>query len=227
MLFFLDDVQKKLGYVFDDPMVLRRCFTHPSYTNEHKTAPHNQRLEFLGDSVLGFIVASKLYEITPELSDGEMTKFKQSVVSSVPLAAAIKKTGLDKYLLVGENAAGEVTDKMREDLFEAIVGALYVDGGIEAAEKFITENLPLKRAKTEDAKSALNEYCAKKRLGDVEYKFVSQSGADNSPTFTMSLYIGGKFVAEGVGGSKKSAEQAAAEFALNVLSRAKTESHRV
>ena len=227
MLFFLDDVQKKLGYVFDDPMVLRRCFTHPSYTNEHKAAPHNQRLEFLGDSVLGFIVASKLYEITPELSDGEMTKFKQSVVSSAPLAAAVKKTGLDKYLLVGENAAGEVTDKMREDLFEAIVGALYVDGGITAAEKFITENLPLKRNKTEDAKSALNEYCAKKRLGDVAYKFVSRSGADNSPSFTMALYIGGKFVAEGVGGSKKSAEQAAAEFALNALSRAKTESHRV
>lgn len=227
MLFFLDDVQKKLGYVFDDPMVLRRCFTHPSYTNEHKAAPHNQRLEFLGDSVLGFIVASKLYEITPELSDGEMTKFKQSVVSSAPLAAAVKKTGLDKYLLVGENAAGEVTDKMREDLFEAIVGALYVDGGIAAAEKFIIENLPLKRNKTEDAKSALNEYCAKKRLGDVVYKFVSRSGADNSPSFTMALYIGGKFVAEGVGGSKKSAEQAAAEFALNGLSRAKTESHRV
>ena len=149
------------------------------------------------------------------------------LASSAPLAAAVKKTGLDKYLLVGENAAGDVTDKMREDLFEAIVGALYVDGGITAAEKFITENLPLKRNKTEDAKSALNEYCAKKRLGDVVYKFVSRSGADNSPSFTMALYIGGKFVAEGVGGSKKSAEQAAAEFALNALSRAKTESHRV
>lgn len=217
MLFFLDDVQKKLGYVFGDPMLLRRCFTHPSYTNEHKTALHNQRLEFLGDSVLGFIIAGKLYDISPELSDGEMTVLKQSVVSSAPLAEAIKKTGLDKYLLVGENVAGEVTDKMREDLFEAIVGALYEDGGIAEAEKFINANLTLKRGKKGDAKSALNEYAAKKRLGEVAYKFVSRTGADNSPTFTIALYIGGEFVAEGVGKNKKSAEQAAAEIALRKI----------
>ena len=221
MLFFLDDVQKKLGYVFNDAMLLRRCFTHPSYTNEHKTAPHNQRLEFLGDSVLGFIISAKLYDMSPELTDGEMTVLKQSVVSSAPLAEAIKRTGLDEYLLVGENAENEVTDKMREDLFEAIVGALYVDGGIGAAEKFINANLTLKRGKKEDSKSALNEYCAKKRLGDVAYKFVSRAGTDNSPTFTMALYVGGELVAEGVGKNKKSAEQAAAEVALKKLKNSK------
>lgn len=221
MLFFLDDVQKKLGYVFSDPMLLRRCFTHPSYTNEHKTAPHNQRLEFLGDSVLGFIVAGKLYDISPELTDGEMTVLKQSVVSSAPLAEAIKKTGLDEYLLVGENVVGEVTDKMREDLFEAIVGALYEDGGIAEAEKFITANLTLKRGKKYDAKSALNEYAAKKRLGEVDYRFVSRLGADNSPTFKMALYIGGELVAEGVGKNKKNAEQAAAEIALRKIKNSK------
>lgn len=217
MLFYLDDVQKKLGYVFKDDSLLRRCFTHPSYTNEHKNALHNQRLEFLGDSVLGLIVANKVYEITPELSDGEMTKIKQSLVSGAPLAAAIENTGLDKYLLVSDSFADEITDKMREDLFEAIVGALYVDGGVAVAEKFINENLTIKRSNKTDYKSMLNEYCAKKRIGEATYKIVSQTGADNSPTFTTSLHVGGVFVANGVGKSKKNAEQEAAKIALKAL----------
>ena len=217
MIFYITEVQEKIGYEFKDPEILRRCFTHPSYLSGDEK--DYDRYEFLGDSVLGFVVADYLFKRNVK-SEGAMTKEKINIVSSKPLSLATKTLGVENYMLKSEKL--EITDSMRENLFESIIGGIYLDGGLEEARKFIVKNLidvfyknGLKAEK--DAKSTLNEYASKKRLGDVKYSLVDKKGKDNLPTFTIKVLIGNKVVAEGVGNSKKNAEQMAAENALKKL----------
>ena len=219
MIFYITEVQEKIGYEFKDPEILRRCFTHPSYLSGDEK--DYDRYEFLGDSVLGFIVADYLFKKNVK-SEGVMTEEKKSIVSSKPLAFATKTLGIEEFMLKSEKL--EITDSMRENLFESIIGGIYLDGGLEEARKFIVKNLidvfykkGLKAVK--DAKSTLNEYSSKKRLGDVKYSLVSKKGKDNLPTFTVKVLINNKVVAEGEGSSKKNAEQMAAEKALKKLKR--------
>lgn len=222
MLFYLTEVQEKLKYVFKDSNLIRTAFTHPSYSNERKSESDYDRLEFLGDSVLGFVVADYLYRKSVE-NEGEMTKNKINIVSSIPLAMATKKLNVDKYLLINQNMA--VTDKVRENLFEAIVGAIYLDGGLIEARKFIFNNLIClidkkgNSKKEKDYKSAINELSTKKRLGTIKYALKSKTGGDHNPEFTMQLLLNDKVIAEGKGNSKKSAEQLCAKKALQKLSK--------
>ncbi len=223
--------EELIGYTFKDKNLLRRCFTHSSYGHEHRDMPDNEKLEFFGDSILGYCTAEYLYKNYPELDEGGLTELKQKCVSSKPLAEAIKRAGLDKYILFGEGekrASNHVS--ACEDLFEALVAGIYLDedGGLEAAKKFITEKLLLKAnipkrekrnddVKLKDPKSALQEYVQKSKAGKLTYPLKSRKGPPHSPTFVSAVALDGKELATGEGKSKKEAEKVAAEKAYRLL----------
>lgn len=219
MIFYLTEVQQKIGYEFKNPDLLRACFTHGSYTSEFKNSIDNERLEFLGDSVLGFVVADYLYRYKRQ-DEGGMTEDKQGIVSTKPLAQAIDKLGLHKYLL--KSPTLKITDKLKENLFEAVVAGIYLDGGLEEARSFIMKNL-VKSIKNigsftaSDFKSQINEYSAKHKFGTIKYKLKSKKGSDHEPTFEVEAMLNGNVLSVGVGKSKKQAEQKSAELALKKL----------
>ena len=222
MVFELSKVEKIIGYTFKKPEILRVAFTHASFSNEKKGEKNNERLEYLGDSVLGFVVVDYLFRTTNE-DEGDMTTLKQSIVSFKPLNLACKKLKLSKYLLVGEKVV--VTDKLQENLMESVIGAIYLDGGIDEARKFITENLikPYINVKDKvvDYKSELNELSSKKRF-EVSYELLKKEGLDNNPTHTVAVLIDGKVVAKATAnGKKQNAEQLVAKKALSLLSKQK------
>ncbi len=219
MIFYLTEVQQKIGYEFKNPDLLRACFTHGSYTSEFKNSIDNERLEFLGDSVLGFVVADYLYRYKRQ-DEGGMTEDKQGIVSTKPLAQAIDKLGLHKYLL--KSPTLKITDKLKENLFEAVVAGIYLDGGLEEARSFIMKNLVksiknIKSFTASDFKSQINEFSAKYKFGTIKYKLKSKKGSDHEPTFEVEAMLNGNVLSVGVGKSKKQAEQKSAELALKKL----------
>ena len=219
MIFYLTEVEQKIGYAFKDKELLRHCFTHASYHNDSKCKRDNERLEFLGDSVLGFVVADYLFK-NKHNDEGTMTELKQGIVSTKPLSHAIDKLGLHNYLL--KNQTLKVTDKLKENLFEAVVAGIYLDGGLEEARKFIMKNLVLivkdaSMLSQNDFKSQINEYCAKQKLGTVKYKLKSKKGSDHDPVFEVLATLNDEVLSSGSGKSKKIAEQKAAETALKKL----------
>lgn len=241
MIFYLSKIQGIIGYEFKNSELLRSCFTHASYANEHGHVEYNERLEFLGDSVLGLIVNENFYNRKDKLSEGDMTSLKQKYVSTTPLSQAIRRLGLEKYMLLGEGV-GNPTDKICEDLFEALVAGLYLDGGLEVARNFVQKNLielmdkeikeEGKKAKnvkkkeeetkvTIDYKSELNEYCQKKLKCTPTYKQISKTGTDHNPLFIMAAVVKGNIIAQGEGSSKRVAEQEAAKKTLNKLKKKK------
>lgn len=215
----MTEVENKIGYTFKNKDLLRQCFTHASYHNDNKKKRDNERLEFLGDSVLGFVVADYLYK-NKHNDEGVMTENKQGIVSKKPLASAIDKLSLDGYLLKNETL--KVTDSLKENLFEAIVAGIYLDGGLEEARKFIIKNLisklkDLNGVTSSDFKSEINEFCAKQKLGTVKYKDKSKKGSDHDPIFEVQAILNDKVLATGSGKSKKLAQQNAAQTALKKL----------
>ena len=225
MIFDLDECQNKLGYKFKDVMSLRQCFTHASYANEHKGVMDNERLEFLGDSVLGLIIAEYLY-ITMGESEGNMTFDKQKIVSTKPLSAATRRLGVEKYLLVGGDDGRTVSDRVCENLFESIIGGIYLDGGYENAKRFVLKNLiptfmQNEKSQSVDYKSALNEYAQKHKLGEIKYRVVAKDGQEHNPSFKVVVSVGGNDLASGIAGSKKYAQQNSAKEALEILNKRK------
>lgn len=226
MIFYTHECEDALGYSFKNQELLRRCFTHSSYSHEHKNCQSNERLEFLGDSVLGFVVANYLYEKKADDNEGKMTTEKQNLVSTKPLADAARRLKLDKFLLISDSHASNITDKICENLFESVVAGLYLDGGLEVAEKFIKSNLLFlnssKKAISEaetDPKSKLQMLLQKQYKNDfkLEYAELKREGPPHKPTFTMAVVINGEIVSKGKGYSKTVAEQEAASIALKSL----------
>lgn len=226
MIFYTHECEDALGYSFKNQELLRRCFTHSSYSHEHKNCQSNERLEFLGDSVLGFVVANYLYEKKADDNEGKMTTEKQNLVSTKPLADAARRLKLDKFLLISDSHASNITDKICENLFESVVAGLYLDGGLEVAEKFIKSNLLFlnssKKAISEaetDPKSKLQILLQKKYKNDfkLEYAELKREGPPHKPTFTMAVVINGEIVSKGKGYSKTVAAQEAAAIALKSL----------
>lgn len=218
MVFQLSEIEKIIGYSFNNPEILRVAFTHASFSNEKKGEKNNERLEFLGDSVLGFIVAEHLFKNTNE-DEGDMTQLKQSIVSFKPLSSTCKKLKLANYMFIGDKVA--ITDKLQENLMESLIGAMYLDGGIEPCKKFIVKNLInaylTVGQKVIDYKSELNELSSKKRF-NVEYELIKKTGLDNNPTHTVAVLIDGKVIAKATaGGKKQNAEQLSAKKALSIL----------
>ncbi len=223
MVFHLSEIEKKIEYSFKNPEILRVAFTHASFSNEKRGEKNNERLEFLGDSVLGFVVVDYLFKTTNE-DEGDMTVLKQTVVSFKPLCLACNRLKLFEHLLVGDKVL--ITDKLKENLMESIIGAIYLDGGVEEAKKFIVKNLikPYLKIgnKTVDYKSKLNELSSKKRF-EVSYEVIKKEGLDNNPKHTVAVVINGKRVAKATAnGKKQNAEQLVAKKALLLLKNKKS-----
>ena len=234
MIFVMYECEERLGYSFKDKTLLRTCFTHSSYSHEHG-GKNNERLEFFGDSILGFVVTEYLFDKFPGEGEGQLTLYKQQIVSRKPLAEAIVRLGLNDYILYGEGErknAPEHHEAACENLYEALVAGIYIDGGGEEARKFIrrtliayfkpgkknVEETPAAEKKIMNFKGVLQEYVQKQKLGDIIYKETGKSGPQHDPLFSVSVYVNGKKLGSGQGKKKAEAEQAAASAAYLKLS---------
>lgn len=217
-----------LNYKFKDESILLTALTHSSYANEARSVGVvcNERLEFLGDAVLGFVIGSYLYKEFPDLSEGKLTKLRAGVVCEQMLAKKARALGVQKYLRLGkgeEQTGGRERVSILEDSFESIIGAIYLDGGVEEASRFILsqlkdeiENIKSSRL-VPDNKTNLQEYLQKTSHEPIEYVVVSESGPAHSREFKVEVRHMGKVLGKGRGKSKKEAEQNAAESALERL----------
>ena len=219
-----DALSAKLGVEINREL-LRLAMTHRSYSYEHGNIPNNERLEFLGDSVLGFVVTSHIYETLSDLPEGEMTKVKNAVVSARALAVVAAELGLGEYLLLGKGELatdGRNKPNLLADAFEAILGAAYMSNGFDAAralvEKFVfplLENPDEIRANS-DPKTTLQERIQALGKGTPTYK-TRFEGPDHDRDYFSTLLINGEEISNGEGRTKKNAETAAAIKALDVL----------
>jgi len=206
----LNEVQSIIGYVFKDASLLEAALTHPSYSNG-KGIEDYQRLEYLGDALIGFVVADELFNMYPYANEGELSKMRINIVERTSLGEAATNMGLDKYLL----ATCDISVKMACDVFEAVAAAVYLDGGASEARAFIMRFIGdrIEHASTQfgsDYKSAVNEKYAGKKIDFRTYSI----GDKHTPRFKSELYVEGFFIASGEGGSKRAAEQESAKTAL-------------
>jgi ribonuclease-3 len=217
----VDEIEKIIGYSFKNKELLCRAFTHNSFAKLQKTKSY-QALEFLGDSILDFLVAERLMELIPSAEEGLLTKLRSTVVSARPLAQIVGAKGLNRYLLMGAGEAKQHiddNDKVRSDIFEAMIAAVYLDGGMKAAKTVALGLLADKlnaaaSSKFEgDHKSDLNEFAAKNEI-ELQYVLSSSAGEAHSPEFCFDVMFEGVKIGSGAGKSKKDAQQAAAKAAL-------------
>ncbi len=211
-----NEIESIIGYNFRDKDLLETAFTHSSYTNEHHVE-NNEKLEFLGDSILNFIIAELLY-LTSLEDEGAMSISRASIVSRVPLAMAIDRLGLLKYLKIGVGVSKNknFSTKFRSNLFEAILGAIYLDGGMESAKRFVYNHLGQDITNTSimDYKSRLQEI-KQEKFNDMKLEYVT---IDNGrKEFVSKVYLGGEILGEGKGKRKKIAEREAAKIAIKKL----------
>jgi ribonuclease-3 len=217
-------IESRLGYVFKDKSLLALAFVHCSFVNENKeVAQHNERLEFLGDSVLGMLISDNLYCRFPGTPEGELSYLRSRLVEAASCVKYIQTLEIGHYLLLGKGERmndGRGRETILSDLFEAIVGAIYLDGGVEAAKKFIFGNFSKEIEKTLETplhnwKALLQDYCQKKFQQTPVYKVLSETGPDHSKVFSICVCVSDKELGQGTGSSKKEAQQAAAEDALS------------
>ena len=224
----LETLSRRLGYNFNDLALLRRALAHRSWCAEVGGLPSNERLEFLGDAVLGWVVAEIAYRRHGDLPEGKLTDLRKSVVNAIALAEVAESIGLGEHLLLGKGedaAGGRRKSSILSDALEAVLGAVYLDGGVDAAKALI-ERLFSGRLETAagqldrlDHKTVLQELTA--RLYDTAPVYLlTETGPDHSKTFTATVLVDGIALGVGEGKSKKLAEQQAASEAFNALSAA-------
>lgn len=224
----VDALQRALGYRFRDSTLLRRALTHPSYVNEHPehVARDNQRLEFLGDAVIDFVAAAWVYSNYAEFAEGRMTRLRAALVRTETLAQLARGVGIGRVLWLGrgeEEAGGRTRNPNLCDAFEAVVGAIYLDGGMAAAQAVVEQFLgpvartTLDQAADHDAKSRLQEWSQAEKKVTPRYRIVSERGPDHAKVFEAQVLLGDRVVGQGSGRSKQAAEQDAAEAALELL----------
>ena len=221
--------QAALGVAFADPELLKRAFAHRSFVSEFPGAldESNERLEFLGDAALGLIVAQALAARFPERREGGLTQTRAALVDKAALAAVAARLGLGGWLALGKGEAergGAKRESNLADAFEALVGALFADGGYETAREFVLRAMSAELESAASAqspprhpKSLLHEAAMRRRLSPPEYRIVERTGPDHAPAFTAEAIIGGEPAGAGEGGSKREAESAAAQAALDGL----------
>lgn len=224
----IEEFCKKIGYTFKEPDILLLALKHRSYlikTGESRSAS-NERLELLGDAVLGLVVTEFLYNKYPRDTEGILTNYKSLLVSGRVLARVAKEINLGKYLLLNESEArsgGRKRSSILADAVESVLGAIYLDGGLEEARSFIYNNIThrldelLHDDHLRNNKSLLQEYCQSLNLNGPYYRVDEESGPDHLKVFTVSAVIDGEAVGIGTGTSKKKAEQSAANEALREL----------
>ncbi len=220
-----EDLQKKIGYKFKNEHYLERAMTHTSYANEcggdHNKS--NERLEFLGDSVLGFITAEHFYKNYSSLPEGELTKLRAATVCEKSLNEYALDIDLGKYILLGKGelcTGGNERPSILADAFEALIAAIYLDGGIDAAKGFVLkyiEDAINKHRGFKDYKTVLQEVIQRNPGETIEYVLVGESGPDHDKQFAVEVHLNSNVIGKGIGKSKKKAEQLAAKEALELM----------
>ena len=215
-----EELQQVLHYQFKNPALLRIALTHTSYANESKVpATHNERLEVLGDSVLSVVAADYLFHQS-DRPEGELTRMRASLVSEDALFQFASEIELGEYLRLGhgeELGGGRTRPSVVSDAFEAVIAALYLDGGLEAARRFILPFLSEGKTAEEDYKTRLQEVVQQDPGAKLTYVVEDETGPDHAKQFTVGVFCNGRRLAGGVGRSKKAAEQHAAQQALRSL----------
>ena len=218
-------LEKSIGYTFKDKSLLKKALTHTSYAYE-RNIESNEKLEFLGDSILEFISSKYIYNNYKKLKEGEMTKVRAEVVCEDSLYKVAKLHNFSDFILVGKSEAnnnGNHKPAILADSIEATIAAMYFDGGLEVAEKFIIDNLKeaiensTKHVGMKDFKTVLQEKLQENGEVNIKYTVIKESGPDHDKVFTVKVEVDGKELAIGEGKTKKHAEMNAAEKALNKL----------
>ena len=221
----LKKFQEIIGYEFSDESLLRQALTHSSYANEKhmKRLSDNERLEFLGDAVLEVVSSEFLYHNYPDLSEGEMTKLRASIVCEPTLALCTREINLGKYLFLGKGenlTGGRSRNSILSDALEAVIGAIFLDGGLECAKafvhRFILTDIEHKKL-FYDSKTILQEVVQGNYDESLHYELLAEEGPDHDKNFRVEVKIGDRVVGEGSGHTKKAAEQEAAYHALLLL----------
>jgi ribonuclease-3 len=222
----IKDLETAIGYRFQNISLLQNALTHSSYANErwHNSLLSNERLEFLGDSVLGMLVADYLYRNFPNRPEGELTRMRADMVCEQTLAAAANRIGLGSHLLLGhgeEQGGGRNRNSILADAMESVIAACFLDGGMDAAlkvvQQFILVEVPVTKLHNADYKTKLQELVQQKKNQILTYKLAGQSGPDHDKKFDVEVSLNGKIVGTGSGSSKKRAEQDAARCAIEKL----------
>ena len=222
----IKDLEAAIGYRFKNITLLQNALTHSSYANEHwhDSLKCNERLEFLGDAILGMVVAEYLYKTFPDRPEGELTRMRADMVCEGSLARIAEKLELGKHLLLGkgeEQSGGRNRPSILADAVESVIAASFLDGGMAAAEafvhKFVLCNVPVQVMKHVDYKTALQEQVQQKKNQIISYLLVGESGPDHDKEFTVEVSLNGAVVGRGIGSSKKRAEQDAAREAMEKL----------
>jgi ribonuclease-3 len=223
----LEELEVELGYRFQDSELLKQALTHSSHAHEQNSGADNEQLEFLGDAVLGFVVSDLLYRAHPTLTEGQLSKLKGFFVSAANLVKYAEQLRLGQYLHLGkgeEKTGGRTKQALLVDGFEAILGAVYLDGGLDPARSLISRFFESQIGEIGDAatqlsdfKSALQQLLQSQSSAPVHYHLASESGPDHQKLFTIEIVSGSKTIARGIGLTKKAAEQAAARQALQKL----------
>ncbi len=222
----MKDLETAIGYRFHNISLLQNALTHSSYANErwHNSLLSNERLEFLGDSVLGMLVAEYLYKNFPNRPEGELTRMRADMVCEQTLAAAANRIGLGTHLLLGhgeEQGGGRNRNSILADAMESVIAACFLDGGMEAAlkvvQQFILVEVPVTKLHNADYKTKLQELVQQKKNQILTYKLAGQSGPDHDKKFDVEVSLNGEVVGCGSGSSKKRAEQMAARSAIEAL----------
>ena len=222
----MNDFQVVIGYKFKDEKWLNRALTHSSYANETKDSEgSNERLEFLGDAVLSIIVSDAIFNDYTSLPEGELTKIRASLVCENSLCSFAKEIGLGDQILLGKGerlTGGNQRPSILADAFEALIAAIYLDGGIEAATKFVMGFVARELAENhsgtfDDYKTVLQEIIQKNPEEMLEYRLVGESGPDHDKRFEVEILLNSNVIAKGTARSKKKAEQQAAKEALRLM----------
>ena len=222
----IKDLETALGYRFQNITLLQNALTHSSYANErwHNSLLSNERLEFLGDSILGMVVAEHLYKNFPDRPEGELTRMRADMVCETSLAQVAARLELGKHLLLGkgeERFGGRNRASILADAVESVIAASFLDGGMEAArgiiDRFVLCDVPVSKLHNVDHKTALQELVQQKKNQVITYELVGESGPDHDKVFTAQVLINNAVVGTGTGSSKKRAEQDAARVALESM----------
>lgn len=226
----IDMFMKRIGYTFKEPNYLVTALTHRSYTGEHHGIPHNERLEYLGDAALGLIAGEMLFLAMPNAAEGVLSRMRAAIVSEQPLARYAKRWGIPALLRIGrgeELTNGREKPSILANAYEAVIGALYMDGGLDVAARFVQNDLRERVASIHyevlDHKTALQEWVQARGMQPVEYQLQQQSGPAHNRRFQMQVMVGGNVLGQGIGRSKKEAEQVAAQQALACLNNTEEE----
>ncbi|SFU46454.1 ribonuclease III [Butyrivibrio sp. INlla21] len=221
----ISNFEEKIGYVFKDKDLLIQAFTHSSFVNEQRInkKPDYERLEFLGDAVLEMVSSEFLYKTYPDKKEGEMSKIRASLVCEPALSSDAEQLELKSYIQLGkgeEHTGGRNKDSIIADVMEAVIGALFLDGGLPVAKRYIDDYILTNTESLEkyrDSKSQLQELAQSMKHKEIRYEICGEDGPEHDKIFKVRVYVADKIMGEGTGKTKKAAEQSAAYQAILVL----------